>query len=205
MLAGLSFFFVGSLICGVAHDSNAMLAGRGIQGAGAGIIFAIVEVRSVLSPCRPFDTVSERVIVLNQVELTLFCPLNRYSSRTSSLSLNEESTKAPSQLPGVSPVPSVRFVFLLLHSNVLLSNFLSLRRSHRRRGLRFLRLAFPLLHQPDYYTTPHRLVVLLHQAKDAGRKHSRKDEEDGLVRSSFLSPFSFPCSPCPACQPESAY
>ncbi|BGP37005.1 hypothetical protein JCM10449v2_000909 [Rhodotorula kratochvilovae] len=44
MYAGLGLFSVGSVICAVAHNMNTMLAGRGIQGAGGGIIFAAVEI-----------------------------------------------------------------------------------------------------------------------------------------------------------------
>ncbi|GAA6050530.1 hypothetical protein JCM3770_005585 [Rhodotorula araucariae] len=44
MYGGLGLFSVGSVICAVAHNMNTMLAGRGIQGAGGGIIFAAVEI-----------------------------------------------------------------------------------------------------------------------------------------------------------------
>ncbi|BGP13040.1 hypothetical protein JCM10213_000955 [Rhodosporidiobolus nylandii] len=44
MLAGLGLFSLGSLVCALAKNMNTMLAGRGIQGAGGGIILAIVEV-----------------------------------------------------------------------------------------------------------------------------------------------------------------
>ncbi|GAA5873464.1 hypothetical protein JCM8547_005439 [Rhodosporidiobolus lusitaniae] len=44
MLAGLGLFTLGSILCAVASNMNTMLAGRGIQGAGGGIIFAIVEI-----------------------------------------------------------------------------------------------------------------------------------------------------------------
>ncbi|GAA5952814.1 hypothetical protein JCM8115_002357 [Rhodotorula mucilaginosa] len=43
-LAGVGGFALGSIICAVAKTSTQMLAGRGIQGAGGGIIFAIVEI-----------------------------------------------------------------------------------------------------------------------------------------------------------------
>ncbi|TNY24273.1 major facilitator superfamily domain-containing protein [Rhodotorula diobovata] len=41
---GLGLFSVGSVICAVAQDMTTMLAGRGVQGAGAGVTFALVEV-----------------------------------------------------------------------------------------------------------------------------------------------------------------
>ncbi|GAA5917745.1 hypothetical protein JCM6882_001311 [Rhodosporidiobolus microsporus] len=44
MLLALFLFTLGSIICAVAKDLNTMLAGRGIQGAGGGIIFVVVEV-----------------------------------------------------------------------------------------------------------------------------------------------------------------
>ncbi|GAA5840910.1 hypothetical protein JCM11251_007637 [Rhodosporidiobolus azoricus] len=44
MLFALFLFTLGSIICAVAQDLNTMLAGRGIQGAGGGIIFVVVEV-----------------------------------------------------------------------------------------------------------------------------------------------------------------
>ncbi|GAA6040137.1 hypothetical protein JCM8097_002047 [Rhodosporidiobolus ruineniae] len=44
MLASLALFSLGSLVCALAKNPNTMMAGRGIQGAGGGIIFAIVEI-----------------------------------------------------------------------------------------------------------------------------------------------------------------
>ncbi|GAA5971251.1 hypothetical protein JCM11641_008282 [Rhodosporidiobolus odoratus] len=53
MLAGLGLFSLGSLVCALAKDMNTMLAGRGVQGAGGGIILAIVEV--ILSDIVPLS------------------------------------------------------------------------------------------------------------------------------------------------------
>ncbi|GAA6021982.1 hypothetical protein JCM10207_002393, partial [Rhodosporidiobolus poonsookiae] len=44
LLSGLGLFTLGSLLCALAKNMNTMLAGRSIQGAGGGIIFAITEV-----------------------------------------------------------------------------------------------------------------------------------------------------------------
>ncbi|GAA5944597.1 hypothetical protein JCM1841_004025 [Sporobolomyces salmonicolor] len=53
LLVGLAFFALGSILCGAAVNMNMMLAGRGIQGAGGGIIFVLVEV--VLSDIVPLS------------------------------------------------------------------------------------------------------------------------------------------------------
>ncbi|KPV76700.1 uncharacterized protein RHOBADRAFT_12386 [Rhodotorula graminis WP1] len=41
---GLALFTLGSVVCAVAQNMDTMLAGRGVQGAGAGVIFAAVEI-----------------------------------------------------------------------------------------------------------------------------------------------------------------
>ncbi|KAJ8296709.1 Efflux pump FUS6 [Rhodotorula toruloides] len=53
MLAGLGLFSLGSIVGGAAKNMTTMLAGRGIQGAGAGVIFAIVEI--ILSDLVPLS------------------------------------------------------------------------------------------------------------------------------------------------------
>jgi len=40
----LALFTLGSVVCAVAQNMDTMLAGRGVQGAGAGVIFAAVEI-----------------------------------------------------------------------------------------------------------------------------------------------------------------
>lgn len=44
MLAGLAFFLVGSVLCGEAVDMGMMIAGRSLQGVGAGMILASVQI-----------------------------------------------------------------------------------------------------------------------------------------------------------------
>lgn len=44
LLAGLGFFLVGSVLCGEAVDMGMMIAGRSMQGIGAGMILAGVEI-----------------------------------------------------------------------------------------------------------------------------------------------------------------
>ena len=44
MLAGLGFFLIGSILCGEAVDMSMMIAGRSLQGVGAGMILAGVEI-----------------------------------------------------------------------------------------------------------------------------------------------------------------
>jgi len=44
LIGGLLFFAVGSAMCGAAKNMNTMLAGRGFQGVGSGVILSLVEI-----------------------------------------------------------------------------------------------------------------------------------------------------------------
>jgi len=44
MLAGLGAFLIGSILCGEAPNMAMMIAGRALQGVGAGMILAAVEI-----------------------------------------------------------------------------------------------------------------------------------------------------------------
>jgi MFS family permease len=47
LIAEVALFQIGSLVCGIAPTMNTLIAGRAIQGAGAGAIF--ITVMSILS------------------------------------------------------------------------------------------------------------------------------------------------------------